>query len=330
MLEQMAAGGYRCGVLICNRLDELAALGEPLHLALGVFDGVHVGHQAVIGRAVRAAARDGGLAGVLTFEPHPIRVCAPEKAPASLLETLEHKARIVSDLGVGLFVALHFDATFAAMAATEFIARLTVAPVRTIVVGEDWRFGHHRSGDVPLLRREAARRGFRLEAVPPVMLDGERISSTRIRQAIRDGNLAAAARMLGRPYSVSGTVVHGKHLGRTLGFPTANLATGDSQLPPDGVWAVRVTEHDSHSWDGVANLGVRPTLGGATHQLEVHLFGFVGDLYGRNLDVRFEKYLRAEITYPSLEALQRQIEQDAQAAREALAPPSVAPGKTPA
>ena len=306
-------------MLICNRLDELAALGEPLHLALGVFDGVHVGHQAVITRAVRAAANNGGLAGVLTFDPHPIRVCAPGKAPTSLLETLEHKMRIVSDLGVGLFIPLHFDAALAAMTASEFIARLTLAPVRTIVVGEDWRFGHHRSGDVPLLRREAARRGFHLKAVPPVMWDGERISSTRIRQAIRDGNLEAAARMLGRPYAVSGTVVHGNQLGRTLGFPTANLATDDSQLPPDGVWAVRVTERGGHSWDGVANLGVRPTLGGTNRLLEVHLFGFAGDLYGRNLSVRFEKHLRAEITYPSLEALCVQLEQDAQAARAALA-----------
>lgn len=318
MLEEPPASGYRCGVLICNRLDELAALGEPLHLALGVFDGVHVGHQAVIARAVQAAASGGGLAGVLTFDPHPIRVCAPDKAPASLLETLEHKARIVSKLGVGLFVPLHFDAALATMAATEFIARLTVAPVRTIVVGEDWRFGHHRSGDVTLLRREAARRGFHLEAVPPVMVDGERISSTRIRQAIRDGNLEAAARMLGRPYSVSGSVVHGNHLGRTLGFPTANLATRDCQLPPDGVWAARVTDRDGHVWDAVANLGVRPTLGGTSRLLEVHLFEFAGDLYGRNLDVRFERYLRPEITYPSLDALRLQLVEDAQAAREAL------------
>jgi riboflavin kinase/FMN adenylyltransferase len=319
VLEEWAADGYRGGVLTCNHLEELAALGQPLHLAVGVFDGVHVGHQAVIGRAVRAAAREGGLAGLLTFDPHPIRVCAPDKAPASLLETLEHKARIVSNLGIRLFIPLHFDATLAAMDASEFVERLTQAPIRTIVVGEDWRFGHRRSGDVALLMREAATRGFRLEAVPPVMLDGERVSSTRIRQAIRDGNLAAAAHMLGRPYSVSGTVVTGKQLGRTLGYPTANLATGDSQLPPDGVWAVRVTDQDGHLWDGVASLGVRPTLGSLPRLLEAHLFGFTGDLYGQSLDVRFEQFLRTEIKCPSLEALRLQIELDAQAAREVLA-----------
>jgi riboflavin kinase/FMN adenylyltransferase len=304
-----------------NHLDELAALGEPLHLALGVFDGLHAGHQAVIQQAVRNAARDGGLAGLLTFDPHPIRVIAPGKAPASLLETLAHKERIARDLGIQVFIPLRFDAVLAAMEASEFIERLTQAPVRTIAVGEDWRFGHNRSGDVTLLRREAKQRGFRLEAVPPVMFDGDRISSTRIRQAIRDGNLEAAACMLGRPYGVGGKVMPGDQLGRTLGFPTANLATGDLQLPPDGVWAVRVTDPTGKPWDGVANLGVRPTLGGKPRLLEVHLFGFAGDLYGRNLEVQFATFLRAEMKLPSLEALRRQITQDAHAARMALAVP---------
>lgn len=305
-------------MLTRNRLDELAALGEPLHLALGVFDGVHIGHQAVIERAVRAAKEQGGLAGLLTFDPHPIRVIAPAKAPALLLETLDHKAKIVGDLGVGLFIPLKFDATFAAMDASEFIERLTMAPVRTIAVGEDWRFGHNRSGDIPFLMREAEKRGFHLEAVPPVMFDGDRVSSTRIRQAIHDGNLDDAARMLGRPYSVSGTVIHGDHLGRTLGFPTANLATKDLQLPPDGVWAARVSSNGGKPWNGVANLGIRPTVGGEKRVLEVHLFGFTGDLYGRNLEVRFEKHLRPETKFPSLDALRLQIEKDAIAAREAL------------
>ena len=318
-------------MLIRTRLEELAAFGEPLHLAVGVFDGVHIGHQAVIGRAVRAAAEEGGLAGLLTFDPHPIRVCAPGKAPTSLLETLDHKARIVRELGVGLFIALHFDEAMAAMEAGEFLARLMEVPVRTITVGEDWRFGHNRGGDVTFLRREAEKFGFRLEAVPPVMLDGDRISSTRIRQAIRDGNLEAAARMLGRPYSVTGTVVSGEKLGRALGFPTANLSTADSQLPPDGVWAVRVTAADDRVWDGIASLGIRPTLGGKPRLLEAHLFGFSGDLYGKNLEVRFVRFLRAEMNFPSLEALRLQIEADCQSARLALAAvqaETIHPGKT--
>lgn len=306
-------------MLIRDHLDELSALGQPLHLALGVFDGVHIGHQAVIQRAVDAAAREGGLAGLLTFDPHPIRVIAPSKAPTSLLATLEHKARIVSELGVSLFIPLHFDADFAAMEAADFIQLLTSsAPVRTIAVGEDWRFGHKRSGDVSFLANEAKSRGFRLEAVPPVMFEGDRISSTRIRQAIRDGNLLAAAGMLGRPYSMSGVVCRGEQLGRTLGFPTANLCTGDAQLPPSGVWAVRVTAEDGRLWHGVANLGTRPTLAGNDQRLEVHLFEFSGDLYGKNLDVGFEKYLRTEIKFPTLDALRQQIVVDSGNARKAL------------
>ena len=291
----------------------------PLHLALGVFDGVHSGHQAVIARAVEAATRDGGLPGVLTFDPHPIRVIAPNKAPTALLETLDHKARVMENLGVQLFIPLHFDLEFARMEASEFIKNLTAAPVKTIAVGEDWRFGHHRSGDVNFLTQEAAARGFKLEAVAPVMHDGERISSTRIRQAIRDGNLNAAQQMLGRPYAVVGKVITGKQLGRTLGFPTANLATGAAQLPPDGVWAVRAFLQDGRDLAGVANLGMRPTVGGDSHSLEVHLLDFSGDLYGQELEIRFQKHLRPEIQFPSVEALRLQIQQDTDDARKILA-----------
>ena len=318
-LESHPWGCYPTSVLIRNRLEDLPALGVPLHLALGVFDGVHVGHQAVIARAVEAAAREDGLAGLLTFDPHPIRVIAPSKAPTNLLETLEHKARVVGDLGVQLFIPLHFDMEFAKMEASEFIAQLTAAPVRTIAVGEDWRFGHHRGGDVTFLEQEAGRRGFRLEAVPPVMHDGERVSSTRIRQAIRDGNLDAAEQMLGRPYTVGGTVIEGKKLGRTIGFPTANLATGEAQLPPDGVWAVRVQLAGGRELTGVANLGLRPTVGGDTRVCEVHLFDFSGELYGEELEVRFHGYLRRELKFPSIEALRLQIQRDADAASELFA-----------
>ena len=305
-------------MLIRNRLEDLSALGLPLHLSLGVFDGVHVGHQAVIARAVEAARSEGGLAGLLTFDPHPIRVIAPNKAPTNLLETLDHKARVVADLGEELFIPLHFDREFAKMEASEFIAQLTVAPVRTIAVGEDWRFGHHRSGDVTFLKQEAERRGFKLEAVPPVMHDGERISSTRIRQAIRDGNFEAAEQMLGRPYTVSGIVSEGKKLGRTIGFPTANLATGDVQLPADGVWAVRAQLADGQELTGVANLGMRPTVHGTTRILEVHLLDFSRDLYGVELEIRFHSYLRHELKFASIDALRIQIHRDVEAARELM------------
>lgn len=314
----MVGACYRGGVLIRRSLEELAGLGQPLHLALGVFDGVHLGHQAVIARAVEAARRDGGLAGLLTFDPHPIQVIAPAKAPAALLETLDHKACIVAGLGVGLFIPLRFDMEMAAMDASDFIRALTTAPVRTIAVGEDWRFGRQRGGDVNFLRGEAESRGFRLEAVPPVMFDGDRISSTRIRQAIHDGNLADAARMLGRPYAVSGKVVRGKQLGRTLGFPTANISTGTVQLPPDGVWAVRVSDSMGNLRPGVANLGIRPTIGGESRILEVHLFDFAEEIYDHLLDVRFERFLRPEMKFDGVETLRRQIEDDVKMARAFL------------
>lgn len=305
-------------MLIRHHLEELPALDAPLHLALGVFDGVHIGHQAVISRAVDAAARDGGLAGVLTFDPHPIRVIAPQKAPTSLLETLEHKARAVGEHGVDLFIPLRFDLEVAKMEASDFIDRLMVAPVRTIAVGEDWRFGHNRSGDVNFLQAESARRGFHLEAVAPVMHAGDRVSSTRIRQAIRDGNLRAAEEMLGRPHVVCGIVIEGRKLGRTIGFPTANLATGDSQLPPDGVWAVTARMPNGPPHPGVANLGLRPTVDGQSRTFEVHLLDFSGDLYGQELEITFHRHLRDEIRFPSIDQLKTQIQRDAAKAREIL------------
>lgn len=294
-----------------DKLEELAAQDGPLHLALGVFDGVHLGHRAVIARAVEAARKAAGKAFVVTFDPHPIRVIAPEKAPASLLATLDEKAAVVKALGVDGLLVIHFDMAFSKMDAGEFVRKLLAADVRTIAVGEDWRFGSKRSGDVAILRRMGGELGFQLEAVPPVMWDGERISSTRIRQAIRDGNFDAVEEMLGRPYELSGTVIQGRKLGRGLGFPTANLRLGERQTPRDGVWAVRV----NGQWEGVANLGTRPTVDGTERLLEVHLFDFSGDLYGKELRVSFGEFLRAERKFDSVEELRQQIGKDAEEAR---------------
>jgi len=295
-----------------DSLDDLATRPGPLHLALGVFDGVHAGHQAVISRAVEAAREDGGQAFVVTFSPHPIRVIAPAKAPASLLATLDEKAAVVKSLGVDGVLVIRFDADFARMAAEEFVGKICAGNVASIAVGEDWRFGSKRSGDVDMLRRMGADLGFRLEAVAPVMWDGERISSTRIRQAIRDGNFDAVEKMLGRPYEVSGKVIEGRKLGRELGFPTANLRLGDLQTPKDGVWVVEVD--GKHR--GVANLGMRPTVGGDEKLLEVHLFDFSGDLYGKTLRVKFLRHIRDERKFASLDELKEQIAKDAAEAKE--------------
>lgn len=306
-------------MLIRNHLSELPALAVPLHLALGVFDGVHVGHQAVIGQAVAAAALGGGLAGVLTFHPHPACLFGAQPRPGALLATLDHKARIVAKLGIGLFIPLHFDAALARMEASEFLDQLLAAPVRTIAVGEDWRFGCGRRGDVELLRKRTAQAGITLVAVPTVTVDGERVSSTRIRQAIRDGSLAAAAHMLGRPYALAGIVMEGRQLGRTLGFPTANVAIGEVLTPPDGVWAVRVSIAGGKPLPAIANLGVRPTVDGAEHLLEVHLFDFSADLYGQEIEVEFVRFHRPEMKFASLDLLRAQIGEDVGQVRQSLA-----------
>jgi riboflavin kinase/FMN adenylyltransferase len=297
-------------VLRFKAIDDLARTPGPHHLALGVFDGVHLGHQAVIGQALAARGKQGGTCGVLTFDPYPIHVLFPDKAPRRLLASLDHKADILAMMGVDFLLALPFDRVRAAQEAEDFVREIAAAGVKTVAVGEDWRFGKARQGDVALLARLSRELGFELGSLPPVMMEGERISSTRIRQAIRDGNLAAAARMLGRPYTVAGKVVEGRRLGRQLGFPTANLVQGDEQFPPDGVWAVRVSV-GGRRLDGVANLGVRPTVDGSTHSLEVHLFEFDGDLYGQVLEVEFVKQLRGERKFESLEALKEQIARDA-------------------
>jgi riboflavin kinase/FMN adenylyltransferase len=304
-------------VLRLNRIEQLADLEGPLHLALGVFDGVHVGHRAVIGRALVAAKAKGGLTVVVTFDPHPIRVLAPEKAPRALLATLDHKAHLLAELGVDALLAISFDETFAKVEAEDFLESLCISAVKTLAVGEDWRFGHARRGDVAMLQRFSKTHGFTLEAVPPVMADGERISSTRIRQAIRDGNVSGVAAMLGRPYSIEGIVREGRKLGRELGFPTANLLPGDVQMPSDGVWVVRVAV-DGMQYGGVANLGFRPTVDGEAHLLEVHLFDFAQDLYGANVEVTFLDYIRAEKKFSSLDELKAQIACDAVEARRVL------------
>ena len=303
-------------MLRLNTTEALSTCTAPLHLALGVFDGVHVGHRAVIEAARQQVESHGGNCVVVTFDPHPIRVLAPERAPRQLLASLDHKARLLEKIHVDALLALPFTREFAQISATDFIESLVRHQhVTTIAVGEDWRFGKGREGDVSFLRRIGEKLGFQVIALPPVMHQGERISSTRIRQSIRDGAMANATEMLGRPYGIEGLVVKGQQLGRTLGFPTANIALGEEQLPPDGVWAVR-GHGDGHAWQGVANLGNRPTVDGLTRVFEVHLFDHDSDLYGKMLEVEFVKHLRPEQKFPSLDALREQITKDVTDARE--------------
>jgi len=316
-LAARGSAWYCAGVIHLDRLDALPGLGKPLHLAAGVFDGFHVGHQAVIARAVGAARAQGGLAGLLTFDPHPIRVIAPDQAPAPILADAGHRERLAAALGIELMIVLRFDAAMAAMEAHEFLDRLTAAPLRTLAVGEDWRFGHARAGDVAMLAAASASGGFRLEAVPRVLVDGVRVSSTRIREALRSGDLDTASRLLGRRYSIGGTVRRGDRLGHQLGFPTANLDVDGMQTPPDGVWVVEADDGSGVLRRGVTNLGTRPTVSGARggKRLETHLFDTDADLYGRFLEVWPLHHLRPEKRFDDLESLRLQIQRDVEAAR---------------
>ena len=301
-----------------STIAELEEVQGPLHLAMGVFDGVHLGHQAVIGTAVEGARGSGGVAGVLTLEPHPIQILAPGQAPRRILVSLEHKERLLASLGVTVLLVLRFDETMARQSAEEFGEHLfSVAALRQMVAGEDWKFGRERRGTIDLLRRLGEPHGVEVTAVPAVMLKGERVSSTRLRRALRDGNLQAASEMLGRSYTVMGTVVRGEQLGRKLGAPTANIMLDDEQLPPDGVYVVTATIGEGkETHRGVANLGVRPTVNGERRLLEVHLLDFEGDLYEAGVEVCFGLRLRSEKKFKDREELREQIRRDLKEARE--------------
>ena len=301
-------------VHLIENLENMSSIKGPLHLALGVFDGIHIGHQAVIAQAVDSARRGGGTAGVLTFEPHPIRVIAPHLAPSRILASLNHKRELLSDLGVDVLVVIRFTKEFASVDAEKFLLSLLAAApeIKSLSCGEDWKFGKKRKGDVAMIRQFGATHSIEVKAVEAVILDGERVSSTRIRQAIRDGNMLAARNMLGREYTVLGTVIEGRKLGRQLGFPTANLRVYNEQLPCDGVWHVEIKLSGHHAMKGVANLGLRPTVEGAKARrlLEIHILDFAADIYGCEVEVRFLNFVRKEKKFTSLEDLQRQIESD--------------------
>lgn len=303
-----------------HSIAELASLRGPVVLALGVFDGLHLGHQEVLAQAQALARRIGGTAVASTFHPHPRRLLHPEGAPL-LLTSLPHFEVLLQRAGMEHLLVIPFSKEFAASEPMDFITALAMAATRLggIVTGTDFCFGRARSGNAAMLAEAGAAIGFDTVAVPPVLVDGERVSSTMVRQAVQAGDFALAARLLGRPHTVLGTVVKGRQLGRTLGFPTANLHVHNEQLPPLGVYAARA-EMDGMKYPAVANLGRRPTIeADGQPLLEVHLFDFTGDIYDRQLEVRFCKFLRAEMAFPGLDALRAQIAIDADTARAVLA-----------
>lgn len=308
---------------LLHDISGLRNLEGPLHLAIGVFDGVHVGHKAVIEAAFDSANTTGGQVVVVTFDPHPVEVLAPANAPR-LLAGHQHKLFILErDLGVRNVLIVRFDRDFAEQSGEEFVRALVAAAppegISRICVGESWQFGKGRSGDVALLRELGAELAFEVTGVTTIEVGGMRVSSTRIREAVGAGDFEIAETLLGRKYTVFGTVIPGRQLGRTIGFPTANLTVHSEQLPPTGVYAVRATGYGD-SWNGVANLGYRPTVEGGEVKrlLEVHLFGLEHEIYGEDLEIEFVKFLRPEKKFDGVDALKRQIATDAAAASELL------------
>ncbi len=301
------------------------AARAPVALTIGNFDGVHRGHQALLAQVVAAAHARGIASAVMTFEPHPREFFAPEQAPARIAN-LRDKLDALQAAGIERVFIQHFGRTFSQMSAEDFVRRVLIDACRTrwLMIGDDFRFGARRAGDVALLRARAAAGGYEVVQCPTVSEDGERISSSAVRHALASGDLHLAARLLGRPYAISGRVQHGARLGRSIGFPTLNLRIAHAkrmrQAALHGVFAVRVHGLHERALDGVASVGLRPTVDDSGRWLlEVHLFDFARQVYGHLVRVEFVQKLRDEARYGSVAELAEAIRHDAERARALLA-----------
>jgi len=309
---------------LLNQPEDAGAPGGKVCLAIGMFDGVHLGHQQVIGRTIDDARQHEALAVVATFDRHPNCVVAPERAP-KLLFPLAKKLRLIEGLGADAIWLIRFDPEFSRVSAEDFVRGFIrgFGRVQSLCVGGDFTFGHRRGGDVALLRRLGAELGFTVHGLSSVALDGAPVRSTRIRECVVRGDFDDAGQMLGRAYTLCGIVTVGDRLGRTLGFPTANIDIEGLTVPPTGVYAVHVSL-DGAMHRGVFNLGYRPTLARPERVLraEAHLFDYNGDLYGREIEVAFVGRVRDERSFASLEELRAQIERDTAAARRMFDDPA--------
>jgi len=293
----------------------------PTALTIGNFDGVHRGHQAMLARLKERALKLGLRACVLTFEPHPLELFAPQTAPTRLT-SLREKLELLAAHGVECVQVSRFNRAYAGRSPQDFIEQVLLAGLgmRWLLIGDDFRFGARRAGDFALLQEAARTHGFGLEAMPTVAEEGVRVSSSVVRAALAAGRLAEAETLLGRPYSISGRVVHGDKLGRQIGYPTANVQLRHNRPPLCGIFAVRTLDGQGRSRDGAASLGLRPTVDNSGQaKLEVHLFDFAGDLYGQHLRVDFLHKIRDEEKFPSLDALKARIARDCEIAKELLA-----------
>ena len=292
----------------------------PVALTIGNFDGVHLGHQAMLAQVVMEARRRRLMSCVLSFEPHPREFFSPQSAPTRLA-SLREKCELLGSNGIERLHVQRFTRRFAAMSPESFVGEYLGRGLkaRWLLIGDDFRFGAKRAGDAAMLRELAARHQIEVAAMPSVTRAGQRVSSSAVRQALQAGDLATAEALLGRPYSITGRVVHGDKLGRELGFATANLQLRHNRPPLTGIYAVRVHGAAEAALPGVASLGVRPTVTSSGRAvLEVHLFDFSEDLYGRHLRVEFLHKIRDEEKYSDLETLRAQIARDCEAAKAFL------------
>lgn len=310
-------------VHVVPQAGDLAASPDGFSFAIGMFDGVHLGHQAVVASAVEHSKAQGLTPTAITFEPHPLSIIRPDRAPLRL-QTPAHRIHTLAELGIRSALVHPFTREFSQETGEAYIRRLlseVPGPIRFFSVGEGFHFGHNRSGDTHLLEVMGRQLGFEVQVVPPVLFNGDSVSSSRIRRLVREGNFPAASALLGRPYTVESTVQTGDRLGRTLGFPTANLNEEGLELPPHGVYAVWTRWRDQKV-PAVLNLGVRPTLSQPLprRRLEVHLLDFSADLYGETLSVEWGIKLRNEQRFPDISTLRLQIQRDVEAARQLLRP----------
>jgi len=298
-------------------IHNIRARHQGCVLTIGNFDGVHRGHQALIEQLKLEGQKLGAPVMVMIFEPQPLELFAGDKASARLT-SLRDKAKYLAECGVDYLLCVRFEPRFAANMAQAFISQLLVEKlgIKFLTVGDDFRFGAGRQGDFPLLQKAGAEYGFEVISTQTFREGGNRISSTAIRDALRDDDLALAETLLGHPFSISGRVVHGDKLGRTIGFPTANVPLKRVVSPVRGVYAVDVLGLGAEPLPGIANIGIRPTVGGVRKQLEVHLLDTTLDLYGRHIDVVLRAKLRNEQRFSSLDALKQQIANDEVTARE--------------
>ncbi len=304
---------------------DLSAILPPVYrksiAAIGIFDGVHIGHQFILNRVVRRARRLGKKSLVITFDPHPAVVLSPRNTPPMIM-SVSHRLRVLEEIGMDACWVIHFTRRIARQEAWKFVRDFLSAKlgVSEIWVGKGFRFGKGNLGTIELLRMLGKRYGFSTREITPIQLGKQKISSTQIRRLIEKGELSKAEKLLGRSVSILGTVIHGENLGKKIGFPTANLNPHHESIPPRGVYAVRAVLDAKH-YRGVVNIGIRPTVKIKKNPkiaIEVHLIDFSGNLYGKDIELLFVKKLRDEKLFPSVKTLAKQIQKDIQKTRKIL------------